>query len=233
MKTITVIPYRPGLRDEHEELLPDFRRLLLESADSEHWCLDLGTGEGRVAFEIAPHVRWVLGIDKNSRRIEEARRIAQNRGVTNAQFIVGDVERMVYSDMAPTGNFQLVTTNLCLSEEVIRLIPETLERGGHLVGTCFESHNWLETGRVSRHAWSEDRLLVVLKANGFEVLNLDVVGNVIQFDSLEQLEKEYLPTRLRDRWQTDGRWSSLTAAFARGNRTLTESRIVFNARMVK
>jgi hypothetical protein len=140
---------------------------------------------------------------------------------------------MIYSDMAPTGNFQLVTTNLCLSEEIIRLIPESLERGGRIVGTCFESHNWLETGRMSSHSWSEDRLLVVLKANGFEVINLDVVGNVIQFDSLEQLEKEYLPAHLRDRWQADGRWQTLSAAFARGNRTLTESRIVFCARMVK
>lgn len=230
LKTISAVPFTTELAVRHCELLPDFKRLLQDLGEKSAWCFNLGCGRGRVSFELAPYVRWVLGVDNNARKIEDARRRAQNDRVNNVQFIVGDLEEMIYSDLAPTGSFQLMVTNLCISDEIISRVPEALEVGGHFAGTIFDSQHWRETGIPSPHSYSMDRLSSVLEKNGLEVTHLEVYGNIIQFDHIEQLEHEYLPEHLVIRWRDDGRWINLGREFQRGNRTLTESNIVFCAR---
>lgn len=230
LKTISAVPFSSELAVRHRELVPDFTRLLGELGEKSDWCFDLGCGRGRVTFELAPLVRWVLGVDKNARRIEEARRRAQNNRVNNVQFIVGDLEEMIYSDLAPTGSFQLIVTNLCISDEIISRVPEALQIGGHFAGTIFDTQQWRETGIPSSHSYSMDGLASSLEENGLIVSHLEVYGSIIQFDSLEQLEQEYLPQHLMNRWRDDGRWKNLGREFKRGNRTLTESKIVFLAK---
>jgi SAM-dependent methyltransferase len=229
VKTTTVIPYRPGIRDEHEELLQDFVRLLHEAADKDFWCLDIGTGTGRIAFELAPKVRWVLGVDKNARLIEAARRRAQNEGITNVQFIMGNLESLSFEDLAPTGVFQLVATNLYLTDEVLCRLPAAMEAGSRLVGTCFDTNQWRETGHVMDYSYTEDRLQVLLRANGFSARYLETHSRIVQFENIDQVAEEYLPARLVHLWHEDGRWTRLEKEFAAGRRTLTESKLVFSA----
>jgi SAM-dependent methyltransferase len=215
--------------DAHEQLLQEFKQLLLESASRSAWCLDLGTGEGRVAFEIAPFVRWILGLDIKSPRIEAARRKAQNEGITNVQFIVGDIENILLQDLAPIGSFQLITTNLCLTNEIIMRAASALDSDGMFVGTCFETHHWHETGIPMDHAFSEEDLMHAIHDSGLELLDMDVIGHIVRFQDFKQVAGSFLPERLLDRWKDDGRLANLERAFEDGTTTLTESKIVFRA----
>jgi ubiquinone/menaquinone biosynthesis C-methylase UbiE len=56
--------------------------------------LDIGTGNGRLAFEIAPFARSVLGIDPSEGAIALARDTAARRHVRNATFQVGDAQTL-------------------------------------------------------------------------------------------------------------------------------------------
>jgi len=50
--------------------------------------LDIGTGDGRLAWLIAPSARSVVGIDPDAAVIREARRGARARGVRSVRFMV-------------------------------------------------------------------------------------------------------------------------------------------------
>jgi ubiquinone/menaquinone biosynthesis C-methylase UbiE len=50
--------------------------------------LDIGTGNGRLAWLIAPIARSVVGLDPDPEGIREARREARRRGLGNARFAV-------------------------------------------------------------------------------------------------------------------------------------------------
>ena len=50
--------------------------------------LDIGTGNGRLTWLIAPIARSVLGLDPDPEGIREARREGRRRGLTNVRFEV-------------------------------------------------------------------------------------------------------------------------------------------------
>jgi ubiquinone/menaquinone biosynthesis C-methylase UbiE len=50
--------------------------------------LDIGTGDGRLAWLIAPIARSVVGLDPDPEGIREATREAKRRGLENARFKV-------------------------------------------------------------------------------------------------------------------------------------------------
>lgn len=50
--------------------------------------LDIGTGDGRLVWLIAPLARFVVGLDPDPEGIREASRNAKRRGVRNARFKV-------------------------------------------------------------------------------------------------------------------------------------------------
>lgn len=52
--------------------------------------LDIGTGNGRLAFDVAPHARRVVGVDPSEGGIRVARETAERRGLRNIEFRVGD-----------------------------------------------------------------------------------------------------------------------------------------------
>ncbi|HEY8730978.1 MAG TPA: methyltransferase domain-containing protein [Candidatus Limnocylindria bacterium] len=54
--------------------------------------LDIGTGDGRLAWLIAPVARSVVGLDPDPNGIREATREARRRGVRNARFKVSTAQ---------------------------------------------------------------------------------------------------------------------------------------------
>ncbi len=60
--------------------------------------LDLGTATGHAALAIAPHVRSVIGVDITPEMLEQGRRLAAERGVTNVIFRQADVEQLPVVD---------------------------------------------------------------------------------------------------------------------------------------
>lgn len=60
--------------------------------------LDVATGTGNTAFALAPHVRRVVGLDLTRPMLDEARRIAAEKGITNCDWVIGDAERLPFAD---------------------------------------------------------------------------------------------------------------------------------------
>lgn len=56
--------------------------------------LDIGTGNGRLAFDAARYARHVTGVDPSEGAIEIARRRADARGVRNVEFRVGSAQEL-------------------------------------------------------------------------------------------------------------------------------------------
>ncbi|HKW73106.1 MAG TPA: methyltransferase domain-containing protein [Candidatus Dormibacteraeota bacterium] len=60
--------------------------------------LDVATGTGNTAFALAPHVRRVIGLDLTREMLNEARRIAAERGIRNADWVIGDAAHLPFQD---------------------------------------------------------------------------------------------------------------------------------------
>jgi SAM-dependent methyltransferase len=86
----------------------DAMRLLLErsGAGPDDEVLDAGCGPGLVACALAPHVRTVTGTDLTPAILARAAALSAQRGLANATFLEGDMERLPF----PDGRFSLVVT---------------------------------------------------------------------------------------------------------------------------
>jgi ubiquinone/menaquinone biosynthesis C-methylase UbiE len=60
--------------------------------------LDVATGTGNTAFALAPYVRRVVGLDLTREMLDQARRIAAERDIVNADWVIGDAERLPFGD---------------------------------------------------------------------------------------------------------------------------------------
>jgi len=60
--------------------------------------LDVATGTGNTAFALAPYVRRVIGLDLTREMLDEARRVAAERGIKNADWVIGDAARLPFPD---------------------------------------------------------------------------------------------------------------------------------------
>lgn len=52
--------------------------------------LDMGCAEGHITMELAPHVAQAHGVEVEADRVQEAKRLAQERGIGNVTFAVGN-----------------------------------------------------------------------------------------------------------------------------------------------
>jgi len=62
--------------------------------------LDAGTGTGHTALAFAPRVTHVTAFDLTEPMLEQGRKLAAERGLTNLDFRQGDVEEMPFEDAA-------------------------------------------------------------------------------------------------------------------------------------
>ncbi|MDX3247558.1 class I SAM-dependent methyltransferase [Streptomyces sp. ME18-1-4] len=93
--------YRVGYPPELFTHLTD--RLGLDGTQN---ALDLGTGTGAVAIPLAEHVRQVMAVDPDSGMLDEGRKLAVERGITNIDWRLGDSQHL---DELHLGPLHLVT----------------------------------------------------------------------------------------------------------------------------
>ncbi len=60
--------------------------------------LDVATGTGNTALAVAPHVRRVVGLDLTREMLDEARRVAAERSITNVDWVIGDAAHLPFQD---------------------------------------------------------------------------------------------------------------------------------------
>lgn len=59
--------------------------------------LDAGCGTGHTALAFAPHVAQVVGVDFTEGMLAQGRQLAADRGLTNVEFRLGDVEKLPFA----------------------------------------------------------------------------------------------------------------------------------------
>ena len=189
--------------------------------------LDVGAGAGRIALAIAPLCRFVVGVDRESDVIEDARRRAAAAGISNADFVVADADVVDYGALVPEAP-RLVIAHLFMSDALVERSARVLPSGGALTVVSFHVDQWRETGRPSRFAYDETRMRRVLEAHGFAVEHLVVERDVQEFASVEEALAGAIG--LQEKWRSDGRWFRYIKFLEEGGRTLTRSHLVVKAR---
>jgi SAM-dependent methyltransferase len=208
---------RPG--DSGEELSAAFLERLKAEPLGELTVLDAGTGSGRVALALA-----VVGVDRDARAIDEARRKAAAANLSNVRFVVGDVEVEEYVPFKPDA----VVAYLCMSDAIAERASRALKPGQIFAFVALHNDQWKETGRPSRFAYGETGVRRLLKRTGFAVEHLEVERDVKAFASVE--EGLAAAVGLQERWKVDGRWFKYVKFLEDGGRTLTRAQLVVKAR---
>lgn len=221
------LPWREAAKDSY-----DLRPMLLDQFRHEDLrqkiILDVGTGEGRLAFVAAALGARVVGVDLDHARLMHARAYAGIRNFRRTQFVWGDVEKTPYQEWSPVP-YDYVVSNLCMSPTIVWRAAHALRRGGKLILCCHHGDHWRETGRGSKWAFFEDAMADLLEENRLTVEFMGVDRTVVTFEGLREVEL-YLRDSTVRKWVSDGRWEELSDSFARGTRTLTESYLVVKAR---
>jgi ubiquinone/menaquinone biosynthesis C-methylase UbiE len=114
---------------------PDLR-LLVEWAEpaANDYALDVSTGGGHTALALAPHVGRIIASDLTPRMLAAARDFLTSQGVTNADYIVADAERLPFLD----ATFSLVTVRIAPHhyadvQAAVLEIARVLRPGGRFV----------------------------------------------------------------------------------------------------
>src|SRR5439155_19577657 len=93
-------------------------RMFLEQLHREDYrhrtAIDIGTGTGRVVWEISPRAHCVIGVDKDERRRMDARAYAGIRGFGRVSFIRRAAETTAWNAWHPEP-CDFVTTHLRMS----------------------------------------------------------------------------------------------------------------------
>jgi len=88
---------------------PGLEAMLRLAAPAPHArVLDIATGTGFAALSMAPRCAAVIGLDLTLGMVREARRLAEERGVSNLVFCLGDAEALPFA----ARSFDIVTCRL-------------------------------------------------------------------------------------------------------------------------
>ena len=205
-------------------LSPKFLALLEAEDLKDKVVLDVGCGGGRLALLLAPRCRRVIGIDRDEQASAEAQARAAAEGIGNVEFHVVDAEAVEYDGFGP----QLIAAHLCMSDAIIARAARALAPGECLAFVAFHVDQWQETGRASRFAYDEARLVSVLGGSGFVPEHLEVEREVTRFRTVQ--EGLAAAAGLEDKWKADGRWDRYVGFLEKGGRTLTRSHLIVKAR---
>src|SRR3989441_10704871 len=150
-------------------------RMFLEQLHREDYrhrtAIDIGTGTGRVVWELAPRAHRVIGVDKEERWLMDARAYAGIRGFGRVSFVRGDAETTAWSVWHPEP-FDFVTAHLCMSAAIIFRASRHLRAGGKIILGAHHKDQWRENGRGSRHAVTEGESRDPLVGDGVEIGSL-------------------------------------------------------------
>jgi len=223
------LPWREAAKDADA-----LRPMLLDQFRHEDFrgrrVLDVGTGEGRLAFVAASVGARVIGVDLDRVKLMNARAYAGIRDIRNAEFVWGDVEKTPYHGFSHDP-IDAVISNLCMAPEIVWHASRALRPGGKFIFCAHHGDHWKETRQGSRWAFYEDTMTDLLEENRFAVEFMGVDTTVVEFEHLREVELYLRDSTIR-RWMEDGRWQELSDAFARGETHLTLSYLIVKARRV-
>ena len=114
---------------------PDLEAMLVAAhPDGTQRLLDVGSGAGHTSIFFAPHVAEVHALDLSEPMLDQGRRLASERGLTNLEWHCGEAEALPF----PDAHFDLVTSRQSAHhyedlERALAEIVRVLRAGGRLV----------------------------------------------------------------------------------------------------
>lgn len=170
--------------------------------------LDIATGAGHTAFALAPYVAHVLATDVTPEMLDQATRLAAQRGLNNITVEAADASDLPY----PDSSFDLVTCRIAAHHFAVveRFIAEAvrvLKRDGRLVvvdnivppGAVGDYVNALELLRDPSHvrclnldAWTEQ-----FERAGLKIEHQETLAKKLQFDFWAQRHNQVMQAYLR------------------------------------
>ena len=132
----------------------DAVRMIVEAArpGPDDTVLDVACGGGIVVCAFAPHVRRATGIDVTPAMLNEAQRLAAEKGLTNVEWRRGDVNSLPFED----GSFTIVVTRFSVHHfpdpaAVLREMARVCAPGGRLVVVdMYASHDPAKAAELNR-----------------------------------------------------------------------------------
>jgi SAM-dependent methyltransferase len=142
--------------------------------------IDLGCGDGALTMEIARFADSVVGVDSNAALLARARAVAARRGVTNVEFVEGDVERLRAKD----GTFDLAVMSQTLHclEDPSKSLAEAarvLAPGARLLVLDLlpHTHEWVRDKPRHRHlGFAPEVLTQSMRDAGFAGVEVERVA---------------------------------------------------------
>lgn len=157
--------------------------------------LDVSTGAGHTALAFAPHVARVVAVDLTPQMLDTARRLANERGITNIEFKPADAHALPFDD----DTFDLVTNRIALhhytdARQAIAEMARVCKHGG-LVGftdnivppekvTAGHINHWEQMRDASHHwAYPVVRIESMLADTGLHAEHSESITKELEFDS--------------------------------------------------
>ncbi|MGA8109353.1 MAG: methyltransferase domain-containing protein [Acidobacteriaceae bacterium] len=175
------------------------RILRLAQCEPDDTALDVASGPGALACELAQHTRHATGIDLTPAMLEQARKTQHERGVANVSWDHGDVTALPYADAA----FDIVTCRFAFHHfpeplPVLREMKRVCRPGGRIViadsapsAAQADAFNAMERLRDPSHAraLSEQDWLRLFAAAGLPMPHIERTRLVMDLD--EFLARSY------------------------------------------
>lgn len=196
------------------------KKLIIAEKVKKMAILDVGCGRGRLTFNIAPYAKKIVGIDLSKKEVDAAKKYAAVNNISNVEFIHGDAEKVDYLSL--TNELDMVVSNLCMSDLIIKRSYDALQKRRLLIFTAFHIDQWKETKQISPFSYDEDYIKMVLNHIGFEIEHITVEKDIIRFknlkDALDFFQKN---KKLMEKFKTDERWQNLMGYFQEGGKSFT------------
>jgi ubiquinone/menaquinone biosynthesis C-methylase UbiE len=176
--------------------------------------LDIGAGAGHTALALAPHVRSVVLTDPVEAMLAAARRVFEQAGVGNAEFMVASAEQLPFDDVS----FDIVTTRLAAHhfDDValaMREIARVLRPGGVFIfvdtlapenpeSAAFQDEVERLRDPTHRHIYTKAEWMALAEKAGLMINHTDEVRKAHPFESWLERGGEDADTmqRVRERF---------------------------------
>ena len=165
---------------------------LAANAGPYRWAVDLGTGAGFTAFAVAPGTDNMVASDITLAMLQQARRIRQERGVSNVRLCQNAAESLPFAD----GSVDLITCRAAAHhfmdfEKSLAEARRALKTGGSLVVSDNVApeddalHAWINDMELRRDfSHIEDRKVSVVQG-ALDELRLRVVDSEMTWTNLQ------------------------------------------------
>lgn len=159
--------------------------------------LDVATGTGNMGLALAPRVSHVTGLDLTPEMLDQARRVAAERGVENVSWVLGDAEALPF----PDGSFDLWIARTAPHHfrdlrRSLREANRVLRPGGRIVvvdsSAPREARDLMHEVELRRDP-SHVRMYTLEEW----VAHLEEAGFLVELATLRQMEWEFEPWVIR------------------------------------